>query len=77
MRTHHLEVAPWNYIYVSEGRKHFIVIPDTIAASSLRSIGQGPIPPVAAVPIAENAVKDVPQLLAIVADLQRIIRDGD
>jgi len=27
--THHLTVAPWNYIYVSDGRKHFIVIPDT------------------------------------------------
>lgn len=26
---HHLTVAPWNYIYVSDGRKHFIVIPDT------------------------------------------------
>ncbi len=26
---HHLAVAPWNYVYLASGQKHFVVIEDT------------------------------------------------
>lgn len=68
---HHLIVAPWNYVYMASGQKHFVVIPDTSPplrvgdVLSLTLVGQVSPPLVRWVKFLENGVGYAPDFIGV------------